>query len=243
MMRSWFGISIEDNTAVLLTIKFGLGFSQAVFCLLGLALCYPLLAERGAELGMANAHIVVLLATGGIGLVMFTPLALMFTGRSFVDAARLLARVIPPLRSGVERHSGRIADFDEACIAVLRNNRRRLWLVFGFLLAGWLVSCGETWAVLSALGIDADWRAIVVIEALGSLFRLVFFMVPSGVGGQDMSFKQLLALYRIPATAAGAFIILKRLKDILWIGVGFLLIIGFRLRPPRPTTPTETDAP
>lgn len=232
MLRRWYGISLADNAATLLMIKFGLGLSQAVFVLTGLSLCYRPLDARSRELfGFDGAQYISLTLTIGMGLFMLFPLALMLRGHSFATGARLLAKLpIRRLRRWLDQRAEGIAALDASCTRALHDNRRHLLLTFSFLLGGWLVSSLESWVLLTFLGLAPALRTAYVIESVGSMFRLIFFMVPSGIGGQDASFIALFRLYRLPVPEAGAFILLKRFKEALWIGLGFVLVPIFRRR-------------
>ena len=98
------------------------------------------------------------------------------------------------------------------------------------LFIGWVMYVGESWILLEAMGLEPTIRSAFAMESVGSLFRLIFFMVPSGIGGQDASFFALFKLYDYPLEQAGVFILVKRFKEVIWIGMGFLLILLFRFR-------------
>jgi uncharacterized protein (TIRG00374 family) len=242
LLRRWYGVSLSDNAASLLTVKFGLGFSQAIFVLAGIALCHGLLRDRSQELlGFAGAHYASAAMTLGFGLLMLLPLVAMLRGHPFSACANALARLpLARLRGWIEARRERIAYLDERCSAVLHRNRKNLAAVFLALLAGWLVSSLESYVLLAALGLGPTLRTAYVIESVGSMFRLIFFIVPSGIGGQDASLMALFKLYRLPASAAGIFVLVKRFKELLWIGTGFLLIVLFRRAPGREPLPAAT---
>jgi hypothetical protein len=226
LKRLW-GISTADNVATLLTVKFGLALSQAVFILGGCALSFTDLRDRSAAvLGFAGAETIAIALTVGFGLLLLIPLALMVRGDGFAATCRALARLpIPPLRRALERSRARIEALDASCVHLLRGNGRRLALVFGFLLLGWLIGALESTVLLFWFGLSSSLRVAYVMESVGSMFRLICFFVPSGIGGQDASFVALFKLYGFPGAEAGAFVLLKRFKELCWIGVGFLIAL------------------
>ena len=114
--------------------------------------------------------------------------------------------------------------FETACHRVVHNNRRHLIPVFILAFAGWVVSALETYAILWGLGHRVSFETAFVIESVGSLFRLIFFIVPSGLGGQDASFLVLAQLYGLPSDIGGALIVLKRVKELVLVGLGFSLL-------------------
>ena len=232
MMRRLYGVSIADNAATLLTAKFGLAFSQAVFILGGLSLSYGALRDRGPlVLGVNGAELIALAITVGFALLLGFPALMMARGHAFGGTAAALRRLpIPPLRRALERSRSRIEVLDRACTQVLRGNRRNLLLTFVFCLCGWLVAVLESYVLLRGLGLSESLRVAFIMESVGSIFRMIFFFVPSGIGAQDASFVALFKLYGFPGPAAGAFVLLKRCKELVWIGVGFVLLLVLRRR-------------
>ncbi len=230
MMRRLYGVSIVDNAATLLTVKFALAFSQAVFILTGLSLSYTVLRDRGpAVIGVQHTELIAVALTVGFGLLVGLPAVLMARGHAFASAARVLRRLpIPPLRRALERAEGRIDSLDRACTQVVRGNRGNLLRAFLACLGGWLIAVGESYVLLRWLGVADSLRVAFVVESVGSIFRMIFFFVPSGIGAQDASFMALFSLYGFPAPAAGAFVLLKRSKELVWIGIGFILLLVLR---------------
>jgi|GEM_PF-6208107 hypothetical protein len=230
MMRKWFGVSLADNAAILLTIRFGLGLSQALYVMMGLTFSYPLLRDNAeAIVGFSGTHYIGLAVTIGMALLMLLPVTLMFRGSSFaVFAGWIMKLPSKRLRRWLESRKDRIDAIDEACKAVLHNNRKHLLLVFGFLWIGWVASGLESYVLLSYMMLGPTIVMSLVMESVGSLFRLVFFMVPSGIGGQDASFLALFRLYQLRSERGGMFVVFKRFKELIWIGVGFLLVVIFR---------------
>lgn len=227
MLKRLWGISTADNVASLLTVKFGLALSQAVFILAGCALSFSDLRARSQTVfGFEGAELVAIALTVGFGLLLLIPLALMVRGDGFTATCRQLARLpIPPLRRALERSRPRIEALDASCVRLLRGNGRRLALVFGYLLLGWLVGALESTVLLAWFGLSRNLRIAYVMESVGSMFRLIFFFVPSGIGGQDASFVALFKLYGFPPAQGGAFVLLKRCKELAWIGAGFVIAL------------------
>jgi uncharacterized protein (TIRG00374 family) len=230
MVKRWFGVSLTDSAASLMTVKFGLGITQSLFVLAGLLLIYPLLRDRSQELfGFAGAQYIGLAVIVGFQLVLLMLLFAVFRGRSFGTLARGLGRLpIAPLRRWLGKNEQRFAAVDESFAGVFRNNRSSLPVVFTVLMAGWLASSLESYVLLRALGQPVSLTTAFTLESVGSMFRLLFFLVPSGIGGQDASFLALFRLFDLPRAAGGAFVLIKRAKELVWIGVGLILIVLFR---------------
>lgn len=234
MLRRWFGVSLSDGAASLMTVKFGLGITQSIFVLVGLLLVYPLLRDRSLELfGFHGAQYISLALIVGFQLVLVLLLFAVFRGRSFGAVARGIGRLpIAPLRRWLAANEQRFAAVDESFANVFRDNRRFLPAVFSLLMVSWLASSLESYVLLRALGQPVSLTTAFALESVGSMFRLLFFLVPSGIGGQDASFLALFRLFDLPRAAGGAFVLIKRAKELVWIGVGLILIVLFRRRDP-----------
>jgi glycosyltransferase 2 family protein len=95
------------------------------------------------------------------------------------------------------------------------------------LLAGqWATETFETWLILRLLGVEVSLPAALLMELGGSMVRSLAFMVPGGLGVQDASYVATLSALGVPGgTEVGAaFVVLKRLKDIVFILVGLTLL-------------------
>jgi len=234
LMRRLYGVSLADNAATLLTAKFGLAFSQAVFILGGLSLCHGVLRDRGPVVfGIQGAELIALALTVGFATLLGLPLFFMARGHAFGGTLRAIGRLpIPPLRRAIERNQSRIASLDRACTQVLRGNRGNLLCAFVAYLGGWLIAVLESYVLLTMLGVSQSLRVAFVMESVGSIFRMIFFFVPSGIGAQDASYAALFKLYGFSSAPAGAFVLLKRCKELVWIGIGLVLLLCLRRTAP-----------
>jgi hypothetical protein len=239
MLRRWYGVQLSDAAASQLIIKFGLALSHCLFVLAGLVLSYPVLRDHSLEVfGSSGAHLAFLLATVVFGLLLLVGLFLVFGGRSFSRLAAGLGRVpAPSLRRWLAQNTTRAAELDQRMAVLFHGNRKNVITSFGFLAAGWLLQALETAILLRCLGLSDSFTTAFAIEAVGSIARLILFVLPSGIGAQDAVFVALFKSYGLYGPASGAFLLAKRAKDLLWIGVGFLFILLVR-RGPRGTRPT-----
>ncbi len=237
-LRRSAGVSLPDGAASLMTVKFGLGITQSLFVLGGLILIYPRLRDRSTELlGFQGAHYLGLALIAGFLAVLVLLLVSVLRGRSFSTLTRRLARLPSErLRRWLRAHAERIAEVDRSFARVYLENRRQLPAIFFVLLAGWAAGGLESYVLLRALDQPVTLPSAFAIESVGSMFRLFFFLVPSGIGGQDASLLALFKLFHLPRAAGGAFVLLKRVKELCWIGLGFVLIMVLRKK-------DEADAP
>lgn len=99
-------------------------------------------------------------------------------------------------------------------------------------LGGWLLESLETWLILRVLGVELGFVEIASFEVLLSFLRNVLFVLPAGLGVQDLGYVTFVAALGVPdaANVGAAFVVLKRAKELFWIGAGYTLL-GFELKP------------
>jgi uncharacterized protein (TIRG00374 family) len=100
-----------------------------------------------------------------------------------------------------------------------------------FLAGQWATEVFETWLILRLLGVDASLPMALLLELGGSMVRSLAFMVPGGVGVQDATYVATLSALGVPGSTeiGAAFVVLKRLKDLLYVALG-LTLLGFSRR-------------
>lgn len=177
--------------------------------LLGSAVLVPVAAGFGLALVAAGVGLGVVLARGQIGARLLAVL-------ERIPIARLrawLAREGPRFVETDARLAARLAPIDAA-------------RALPFFVGAWVAEAVETFTILTLLGAAVPPAAAAVTEMSMSLLRSLVFMVPAGIGVQDVgytAFLRALAVERATELAA-AFVLLKRLKEVTWVLVGYALL-------------------
>lgn len=91
----------------------------------------------------------------------------------------------------------------------------------------WLIEVVETYLILRLLGVELGFMSIACIEVVVVLLRHVFFLMPAGLGAQDLGYVAFLTALGVPEapTVGAAFAVLKRSKEVFWAGVGYALLV------------------
>jgi hypothetical protein len=107
---------------------------------------------------------------------------------------------------------------------------RREWRSFllsaGFHFAGRPISALEAFLILSALGLPASLVAATVIEAFGSGVRFATFFVPASLGALEGANAGAFGALGWTATAGLAFSVGRRARQVVWIGVGVVILLA-----------------
>jgi uncharacterized membrane protein YbhN (UPF0104 family) len=97
-----------------------------------------------------------------------------------------------------------------------------------FFLCGWLLEAVESFLILKLLGVELDFFAVASVEVMLSFLKNVLFVIPSGIGVQDVGYVSCLTALGVPdaLTVGAAFSTLKRGKELFWAAIGYSLLFS-----------------
>lgn len=107
-------------------------------------------------------------------------------------------------------------------LRLIFERRRALLISLLWQLAGMVVGAFEVWLALRLLGQEISPLAAIALEALGLSIRHFAFFVPAGLGVQEAGFVLFGQLLGVPADAAIALSLAKRVRE-LGYGIPALL--------------------
>ena len=111
-----------------------------------------------------------------------------------------------------------------------RDRWRRFLLSIACHLSGWILGVLEVAVMLFVLDISAGAGVAAVIETLGSGVRFAAFLVPGGLGVLEGAYTGIFAALGLGAGAGLAFSLVRRARQIVWIGVGLLVLVAARVQ-------------
>jgi putative membrane protein len=201
------GVRLPDAVASVVVEVLVTLCGEFLFVVLGIA-CLAL--QSGA------VRVVTLLLLGlALTVPMIVALAwLLRHGSSFARLQRLAQRIFARTTESQEGLA-RGAEMDSAIRELLRTPRR-------LLRAGWwqffsmLVGCIETWAALYWLAGDSRFAHALVLESLSQAARHIIFVMPAGLGVQEISYVAVGHLLGLSGDAALAVSLAKRMSEILY---------------------------
>lgn len=137
-----------------------------------------------------------------------------------VRAVRRFARA---RKSAFAESDHRLADLFDAPLA-------RLALPVASCFASWLVEAVETYLILVALGAPIDFATVLAFEVVLGVVRNALFILPGGIGVQDVGYASFLVACGMPNALplAATFIIVKRGREVLWTLAGYGLLLAER---------------
>jgi len=136
-----------------------------------------------------------------------------------------------------------LAGLHDEIVALYKSPRRLVWGALLHLIS-WSLGAIEIWVALKVLGVEADLRAALIVEALGQAFKSLGFAIPGALGVQEGGLMLACNLVGVNAQAAIELSLLKRIRE-LTIGLPGLLawqwIEGKRLFGPAKSLSGETS--
>jgi glycosyltransferase 2 family protein len=210
-------VSYAESVPAIVIAKTTIVIAQAIFLLVGIVLAWTALDVSGGVLrAMLWLLVIEVFAVGGF----FGAQVSGLVGR----AGRLL------VWAGVTADAAAAESLDASLRHYYRHEWRRFAASTGFHTLGWLIGGAlEATLVLWVLGITTSVATASVIEALGSGVRFASFMVPAGLGAFEGANAAAFGALGFGAAAGLAFSVVRRARQIVWIVVGLLVLLGMRL--------------
>lgn len=222
-----YGMSRAEAGASFILSKFVLIIAQVCYVFLGLALSYKIINQVSesvfgvrdfAAYVLAGALMIMLIILGiSAGMIWFQPLNNRF-GFSQKDGRihHWWNIILTELR-----------EIEMLAAAEFRQNRYRLILAIVFSFIAWSLNGVELYLIVRWLGINASFVQIYSIDAVSVVIRMVIFVIPIGMGGQDWTIRGLVTAHGFsdPAIMAARMVVLKRAREFMVIGIGLLLLL------------------
>jgi glycosyltransferase 2 family protein len=94
------------------------------------------------------------------------------------------------------------------------------------MLGLWIAEGLESYLLMRLLGAPLGLVEVMAIDAALSVVRSSAMFAPAGIGVQDVGYLAVLEAYGVPEAASlgTAFIVLKRMKEAVWVAIGFIIL-------------------
>jgi putative membrane protein len=210
-VMTFFGIAGGLGGATVLVDILMQAVTLLLFTIVGIGILATVVADR-ALIGSLLAGIVIL----GLALAGF------FAAQRF-GGARLFDRVLMALAAklGWSSLANRASLHDN--LVRIYANLPRLAASMLVHLGVWFVGVFEVLVTLRLMGFPVSYGQALAIESVGQVVRAAGFLMPGALGIQEAGFIAVCAVYGIPAPAALALSLVKRVPDIT-LGLPFLFV-------------------
>jgi uncharacterized membrane protein YbhN (UPF0104 family) len=208
-------VAYEESVPSIIIAKTTITLAQALFLLISLGVAWLTLPVTSEVLqGMLWLLLIEIVAVGGL-------LGAQVSGM-VARGGRLLKL------AGVIDDSARAETLDRTLRDYYRTRWRRLVLSLGFHFVGWVLGVVEAVVMLWALDVSASIATATVIEAVGSGVRFATFLVPASLGPFEAANAVVFGALGLGAGAGLAFSLVRRARQVVWIGIGIVVLVIMR---------------
>jgi len=220
------GISRAEATTSFLLSKFSIIVGQVVYVVTGVILSYDAM-NAASERVFGTAHFATLV----LGIALLVLLLMVTLLGAMVWFQPMLRWLIPTSRDGrwPQRWNRLVAEAHGIESLVAEAARRHRWtLALSVLCAviAWALNGVESYIILRWLDVDVSFTQAYAIDAVSCIARMVLFVLPIGIGGQDWTVTGLLSVHGIadPIGTSARLVVLKRGREFFVIAVGLVML-------------------
>jgi glycosyltransferase 2 family protein len=219
MVRAKLAIAAGLATVVIASLAEALG--QIGFIAGGLVAGLPL------EAGM---HRLFLPAIGGLGIAVMLAggFFLIQMKRPFSQLWRLAAKLEVPQVADPEVIAA-AGEADTRLLEFYENHRGRLLASCCCYLIAWSLGPIEIYIYLRLLHQPVTWTIAVLVETMGLLIERATFLIPAKLVSQEGGKALILSVLGYPADAGFAIGLIRRIKEMVWVGLGLAGLTAHRM--------------
>ncbi len=229
-MLKRYQVPMVEGLASVVIAKTTMTIAEVVFILLGVALAFWLLGGSG------SSGQVVAAALLSAGLLVFGVAGFVFVQRRglFIWILELL-RTIGMRVAFLEAKEEQLRALDRTILEFYTQSRSAFYASSLLFLLGWLAEAGEVFVIIYYLGGPATISSAISIGALSVFIKGGTFFIPGSLGAQDAGNLLLLKAFDYSDVTGITFALLRRFRELVWIGIGlFCLALIGRERPAPP---------
>jgi glycosyltransferase 2 family protein len=219
------GASPRDALASVAVAKNAITLAQIAFIFFAIALAFHGYPGREGLLAGLAAFPALILGALAVAAVLDLRLRRRKVGRDTrsepgipaEEAKQPWHRLADPLRRSAAAMWAQVADF-------YWTNPRRSALAVGLFFLAWGAGALEVLAGAHALGVPFSFRDALVLEGLLVSVNMATFFVPANAGAQEGGYALLAPLVGLATPVGMALAVLRRCRDMVWIGFGLVYL-------------------
>jgi glycosyltransferase 2 family protein len=218
-------VPMEEAYTSVIIAKTTMTIAEVLFILLGIALSVWLLG------GNDSSGQTVAAALLSVGLLALGTAAFVFVQRQglctwLLESLRKIGLKITYL----EAREKQLRSLDRAIFEFYRHKRPAFYTSTGLYFLGWMAEALEVYVILYYLGGPAMALSAISIGALSVFIKGGTFFIPGSLGTQDGGNLLLLEAFGYSGVTGITFALLRRFRELVWIGLGLLCLamLGWR---------------
>jgi uncharacterized protein (TIRG00374 family) len=212
-------VPMVEGLASVVIAKTTMTIAEVLFILLGIAVAFWALGANGSS---GHAIAAALLS---VGLLLFGTAAFVFVQRKglFTWILEFLRKI--GLRIGfLEARAEQLRSLDRTILDFYTHNRPAFYASTGLFFLGWLAEALEVFVMIYYLGGPSMMLSAISIGALSVFIKGGTFFIPGSLGAQDGGNLLLLKTFGYSDVTGITFALLRRFRELVWIGLGLLCL-------------------
>ncbi|MCR4290825.1 MAG: flippase-like domain-containing protein [Candidatus Scalindua sp.] len=118
----------------------------------------------------------------------------------------------------------RLKELDQSIQQFYSEKPKSFIISFVFYFLGWIVGMAEVFLILYFLDIPIDILSAYIVESLSTVSRAITSFIPGSIGGQEGGLIGIFMILNLSASVALTFGILRRLRELIWIAAGLIVL-------------------
>ncbi len=213
-------VPMVEGLASVVIAKTTMTIAEVLFILLGIALGFWVLGANGSSGQTAVAALL------SVGLLLFGTMAFVFVQRRglftwLLEVLRKIGIKIAYLESREEK----LRSLDHTILNFYTHNRPAFYSSTGLFFLGWLAEALEVYVIIHYLGGPANALSAISVGALSVFIKGGTFFIPGSLGAQDGGNLLLLTTFGYSEVTGITFALLRRFRELVWIGLGLLCLV------------------
>jgi uncharacterized protein (TIRG00374 family) len=214
-----YNVPMAEGAASVVIAKTTMTIAEVFYILAGIGLGFWILGA-GSSAGQSVAAALV-----SVGLLVCSIAGFVFIQRRGLFASILgMARKMG-LRIGfLESQEEHLRSIDQTILNFYSHHQRAFYASTGVYFFGWMAESLEVFVIIYYLGGPTDFLSSISIGALAVFIKGGTFFIPGSLGAQDGGNLLLLQAFGYSDIVGITFALLRRFRELVWIGIGLLCL-------------------
>jgi len=227
LLKKQLNLEYSESISANIITKINVLVAQVIFLICGLFILMINFSENIASTQFLSEPVFYVAAAVFVSLI-FLLTYLLYRKNLLLHTIRLFEKFnLKIVKKMVEKIRQPVIEIDNLISGFSRNHKTRLLITLVFFFLTWILISFESLVILKVMGINASIFQMILIESLISIVRVCFFFIPGAIGPQDAGLIILFTMTGLPDPVANAFlfVIIRRIKELVWIVVGYILLM------------------
>ena len=229
-----YDVPMVEGLASVVIAKTTMTIAEVLFILIGIALGFWMLGTSGSSGQMVVGAFLT------IGLLVFGT-----AGFVFVQRRGIFTWILQTLRSMrvrigfLEAREDQLKSIDQTILNFYRHHRGAFYASTALYFIGWMTEALEVFVIVYYIGEPVGAVSAIAIGALSVFIKGGTFFIPGSLGAQDGGNLLLLTAFGYSEVTGITFALLRRFRELMWIGIGLLCLMALGRGQASPTTGQE----